>query len=130
MENVLDLFNWPLLHELVRALACCLDEVFEHSGGTPAQSFSGADVLLELLRADELASLSVEALRCPNCGAPWTRRGFATTKTFACEHCGAVIEDAHGKWLVAQQVEGAYEALPRWPLGTRGKLDGTTWELI
>ena len=78
----------------------------------------------------EVARVPVEALRCPNCGAPWTRRGFATTKSFACEHCGAIIEDARGKWLVAQRVEGAYEALPRWPLGTRGNLDGVTWELI
>ena len=74
--------------------------------------------------------VSVEDLRCANCGAPWTRRGFATTRNFVCEHCGAIIDGSSGKWLVAQKVEGAYEALPRWPLGTRCKLDGLTWELI
>lgn len=74
--------------------------------------------------------VAVEELRCANCGAPWTRRGFATTRNFVCEHCGAVIDGSSGKWLVAQKVEGAYEALPRWPLGTRCQLEGVTWELI
>lgn len=76
------------------------------------------------------ARVAVQELRCVNCGAPWTRRGFATTRSFACEHCGSIIDGSSGKWEIAQKVEGAFEAKPRWPLGTRCQLDGIKWELI
>ncbi|MDC3379169.1 DUF4178 domain-containing protein [Planctomycetota bacterium] len=76
------------------------------------------------------ATVEANELRCPNCGAPWTMRGFATTRTLACESCGSVIDTSGERWQVMQKVEGAYTTRPCYALGTRGKLFGTEWEII
>lgn len=78
----------------------------------------------------EVATVPVQELRCLNCGAPWTLRGFNTTRTLACEHCGSVIDTSGQKWQLVERVEGAYNARPRFALGTRGELLGTRWEVI
>ncbi|MEZ6189034.1 MAG: DUF4178 domain-containing protein [Planctomycetota bacterium] len=74
--------------------------------------------------------VQAEELRCGNCGAPWELRGFTHSTTVACEYCGAVIEASGGSWKVVQTVERKHQVTPRFPLGTRGKLDGVTWEVI
>lgn len=78
----------------------------------------------------EVATVEAQELRCPNCGAPWTMRGFNTTRTLACEHCGSVIDTSAEKWQLVEKVEGAYNARPRFALGTRGKLKNIPWEVI
>ncbi|RMG11598.1 MAG: DUF4178 domain-containing protein [Planctomycetota bacterium] len=69
-------------------------------------------------------------IRCENCGAPFTLRGFQNTRTAACEHCGSVFDTRSERWELVQRVEGAYQAKPTWSLGTRGTLDGIEWEVI
>lgn len=78
----------------------------------------------------EVVTVAAAELRCESCGAPWTMRGFQTTKTVACEHCGSVFETSGQSWQLVQQVEGQYQTRPRYALGTRGKLDGIEWEVI
>lgn len=78
----------------------------------------------------EAARVPGVELRCPNCGAPTALRAFQTTRTLACEHCGSVIDTSGERWQLVQQVEGAYNTFPRYKLGTRGKVDGVTWEVI
>lgn len=77
-----------------------------------------------------VAVVQAQELRCPSCGAPWTMRGFNTTRTLACEHCGSIIDTSAEKWQLVEKVEGAYHARPRFALGTRGKLFGVQWEVI
>jgi hypothetical protein len=79
---------------------------------------------------EDVPVVAAQELRCPNCGAPWTMRGFNTTQTFACASCGGVIDTSGEKWQLVQKVEGAYQTRPRFALGTRGKLEGITWEVI
>lgn len=69
-------------------------------------------------------------LRCQSCSAPWEMRGFAVTRTVACEHCGSVFDTRGQAWQLVQRVEGAYRARPRYALGTRGTLDGIEWEVV
>jgi hypothetical protein len=69
-------------------------------------------------------------MRCESCGAPWEMRGFANTKTIACESCGTIFDTSGESWQLVQEVEGAYVTKPRYPLGTRGKLDDVEWEII
>ena len=76
------------------------------------------------------AKVKAEELRCVQCGAPWTLRSFTHATTVACEYCGSVIDVSGGSWKVVQAVEGAHQLKPRYPLGTRGKLEGVTWEVI
>ncbi|MCW8141455.1 MAG: DUF4178 domain-containing protein [Planctomycetota bacterium] len=78
----------------------------------------------------EPAVVPARELRCPNCGAPWTLRGFNTTRTLGCEHCGSVIDTSGEHWQLVEKVEGAYNARPRFALGTRGELMGVKWEVI
>jgi hypothetical protein len=84
------------------------------------------------MAGDEQPAAVVPAveMRCANCGAPWTMRGFNTTRTLACQHCGSVMDTSVDPWRVVQKVEGAYQARPRFPLGSRATLEGTPWELI
>lgn len=84
----------------------------------------------ELPDEDAVAVVPAVELRCANCGAPWTLRGFTTTSSFACERCGAVMDRSGEKWQLVDKVEGAYQTRPRFALGTRGKLMGTTWEVV
>lgn len=76
------------------------------------------------------AVVPAKELRCPNCGAPQALRAFTTTRSLACGSCGAVIDTSVEPWKTVQAVEGAYKNLPVWPLGSRGSLDGITWELV
>lgn len=76
------------------------------------------------------AVVPAKELRCPNCGAPQALRAFATTRSLACGSCGAVIDTSQEPWRTVQAVEGAYKSMPVWPLGSRGSLDGITWELV
>ncbi len=69
-------------------------------------------------------------LRCGTCSAPWEMRGFAVTRTVACEYCGSVFDTRGQAWQLVQKVEGAYRAKPRYALGTRGRLDGVEWEVV
>lgn len=75
-------------------------------------------------------TVAAAELRCESCGAPWEMRGFQTTRTVACEHCGTVFDTSGEDWQLVQRVEGAYSAKPCFKLGTRGTLDGVEWEVI
>ena len=79
-----------------------------------------------------MAGNAVQAteLRCPNCGAPVTLRGFATTRTKTCESCDSVIDTSGEAWTLVQTVDKAHKSKPAYALGTRGELDGVTWEVI
>jgi hypothetical protein len=81
------------------------------------------------MAGSETVVSSVE-LRCPNCGAPWTMRGFKTTRTLCCESCGSVIDTSGEAWQLVEKVEKAHKLKPRYALGTRGELDGVAWEVI
>lgn len=73
----------------------------------------------------------MKTLHCPNCGGPGERRGFGHTLTIACPQCLAVL-DASTPLIeilqTAEQQSSRRELLI--PLGTRGTLQGGTWEVI
>jgi len=82
------------------------------------------------MAGSEATVVPAQELRCGNCGAPFELRGFSHTTTVVCEHCDAVIDSSGGAWKVVQVVEREHKLKPRYALGTRGKIDGVTWEVI
>lgn len=73
----------------------------------------------------------VKALNCPGCGAALTLRSFHHAVTIVCESCHSIL-DAKGPNLeILERFEvAAGEARPLIPLGTRGKIRGTDYEVI
>ncbi len=71
-----------------------------------------------------------KSLNCPNCGAPVELRGFAHTLSVVCPHCLSVLDASTPEFQVLQTFQGKQRIQPKIPLGTRGKLAGTIFEVI
>ncbi|MBI3725848.1 DUF4178 domain-containing protein [bacterium] len=71
-----------------------------------------------------------KALKCVSCGAPYTLRGFANTKSVACEYCGSIFDTSKPEWELIEKVERARRETPLWPLGQRATFGNRPFELI
>ncbi len=74
--------------------------------------------------------VKAKALFCPNCGGPVELRGFGHALTVVCPQCLSVLDATTPLLQKLQQIEEAQRRQPLIPLGTRGKIGGTAWELI
>jgi hypothetical protein len=73
----------------------------------------------------------VKALHCPGCGAALTLRSFAHAVTLVCENCHTILDAKDPNLEILQRFEvAAGEVRPLIPLGTRGKIRGTDYEVI
>jgi len=73
----------------------------------------------------------VKALNCPNCSATLTVRSFNNAVTIVCGSCHTILDAKDPNLAVLQQfkaIEG--EGKPLIPLGTRGRIRGTEYEVI
>jgi hypothetical protein len=71
------------------------------------------------------------ALVCPNCGGPVERRGFGYAMTVICPQCLTVLDSSTPLLRVLQKIgEAQNRRTPMIPLGSRGALQGSTWEVI
>jgi hypothetical protein len=71
-----------------------------------------------------------KAVQCAACGAPFTLRGFATTRTVACEYCGSLFDTSKPEWQLVEKVERRRAEAPLWPLGTRARWEGHRFDLV
>ncbi len=72
-----------------------------------------------------------QALNCPSCGAAITLRSFGQAETVVCGSCRSVLDAKDPNLAILQKFEKATSAVkPLIPLGTRGKLRGTDYEVI
>jgi hypothetical protein len=77
------------------------------------------------------AKPQVKALNCPQCGAAITLRSFQQAVTVVCDSCHSILDAKDPNLTVLQRFEAATgELKPMIPLGTRGKLRGTDYEMI
>ena len=74
--------------------------------------------------------VKAKPLFCPNCGGPVEVRGFGHSLSVVCPQCLSVLDTSAPMVQVLQQFQEAQRRNPLIPLGSRGKLDGATWELI
>ena len=73
----------------------------------------------------------VKALNCPSCGSAITLRSFQQAVTVVCESCHSILDAKDPNLAILQQFKAATNELkPMIPLGTRGKLRGTDYEVI
>src|SRR5579871_6634791 len=71
-----------------------------------------------------------KAMYCPNCGGPVEMRGFGHALTVVCPQCLSVLDASTPLLKKLQQIEEAQRSNPDIPLGARGKLGGSAWEVI
>lgn len=72
----------------------------------------------------------VRALNCPNCGAALTLRSFNNAVTVVCESCHSILDAKDPALQVLQRFKAAAgEDRPLIPLGTRGKIRGTDYDV-
>jgi hypothetical protein len=71
-----------------------------------------------------------KSINCPNCGAAVEIRGFANTLTVVCPNCLSVLDASTPEFKILQTFQGKERLEPKIPLGTRGKLNGTLYEVI
>jgi len=72
-----------------------------------------------------------KALNCPKCGAAITLRCFGQAETVVCASCGSILDAKDPNLAILQQFEKLTSTVkPFIPLGTRGKLRGTDYEVI
>jgi hypothetical protein len=69
------------------------------------------------------------AITCPSCGGSIAVKAVGYSVTLGCQYCGALLDVAHPDVAVIEKYEGAIHGLPL-PLGARGTLFGTEWEVI
>ncbi len=69
-------------------------------------------------------------LRCPNCGAPHELTGGPRSQTLVCGFCDAGIDLTDPTYKLLWRDQQARKIEPRIPLGTKGNLDGATWECL
>ena len=74
---------------------------------------------------------ATKALNCPNCGAALVMRSMDRAVSIVCENCHSILDAKDPKLRVVQTFQKALGTdRPLIPLGTRGKLRGTEYEVI
>ncbi len=72
-----------------------------------------------------------KALNCPQCGAAITLRALGHAETVVCESCHSILDAKDPNLQILQKFEAITGGdRPLIPLGTRGKLRGTDYEVI
>jgi uncharacterized protein DUF4178 len=74
--------------------------------------------------------VKARALFCPNCGGPVQLRGYAHTLTVVCPQCLSVLDASTPTFQILQTFQSKQRIEPKIPLGTRGKIGGTVYEII
>src|SRR5664279_3088542 len=69
-------------------------------------------------------------LTCPNCGGSVELRGFAHTRTAVCIQCLSVIDATSPELQILARFDEKMRARPVLLLGTRGKFNDVTYEVI
>ena len=71
------------------------------------------------------------ALNCPKCGAAIVLRSFGQAITVVCSSCHCILDAKDPNLAILQQFAAATKTVaPLIPLGTRGKLRGTDYEVV
>src|SRR5271156_2534703 len=77
-----------------------------------------------------MAAIQAKSISCPNCGGAVELRGFAHTLSVVCPQCLTVLDASTPEVKILQTFQGKTRVQPTIPLGTRGKIGGTDYEVI
>jgi len=73
---------------------------------------------------------AVKSLSCPNCGGSVQMRGMGRSLTVVCIQCLSVLDATSPSLNVVQEFRSKERFQPLIPLGTRGKMHGTAYDVI
>jgi hypothetical protein len=76
-----------------------------------------------------MVAAAPKAITCPNCGGSTQLKAAGYTVTLACQYCGSLLDVANPDVAVITAYKQEAEKLEI-PLGSRGKLQGTEWDVI
>lgn len=74
--------------------------------------------------------MRVRAIECPNCGGSVELHGYTHSLSAVCIQCLSVIDTSKPELTILKQFQDRERVRPLIPLGTRGKFDGKTYEII
>lgn len=74
--------------------------------------------------------VKAKSLSCPNCGGPVELRGFAHTLSAVCPQCLSVLDTSSPQVAILQTFQGKERLQPKIPLGSRGTLQGVSYQVI
>jgi hypothetical protein len=77
-----------------------------------------------------MAAVQAKSIACPNCGGPVELRGFARTLSVVCPQCLSVLDASTPEVQILQKFQGKTQVKPTIPLGVRGKIGDTQYEVI
>lgn len=78
----------------------------------------------------EVPTVNIRSVSCPNCGASVTIRSFGQAVNVVCGSCHAILDAQDPNVQILQKFSAAVKFQPLIPLGSRGKLRGTVYEVI
>jgi hypothetical protein len=82
------------------------------------------------MSASALPKPRLRSLQCPNCGGTVELRGFQHTLSAVCLQCCSILDPTTPSVQVIQKFNEKARVKPLIPLGSRGQLQGVTYELI
>jgi len=77
-----------------------------------------------------MPTVQAKSISCPNCGGPVQLRGFANTLSVVCPQCLSVLDASTPEVQILQKFQGKTQFKSTIPLGTRGKIGDTQYEVI
>jgi hypothetical protein len=77
-----------------------------------------------------MPAVQAKSISCPNCGGPVQLRGFAHTLSVICPQCLTILDASTPEVEILQKFQGKTQTNPTIPLGTRGKIGDTQYEVI
>jgi hypothetical protein len=77
-----------------------------------------------------MPAVQAKSISCPNCGGPVQIRGFAHTLSVVCPQCLTVLDASTPEVQILQTFQSKERVKPTIPLGSRGKINGTQYEVI
>lgn len=72
---------------------------------------------------------AAEQFKCPSCGGPISLLTPGHTAAVVCSYCGSTIDATNKHLAVLHKAGKKMKILPLIPLGARGGLNGTQWEV-
>jgi hypothetical protein len=77
-----------------------------------------------------MPAVQTRSISCPNCGGPVQIRGFAHTLSVVCPQCQTLLDTSTPEVRILQTFQSKERVQPTIPLGSRGKVGGTQYEVI
>src|SRR5262249_14935886 len=74
--------------------------------------------------------VAVRSINCPSCGAVVAVRTFGHVVNVVCQSCGTLLDARDEGVSIIQKYDAAMRFEPGIPLGSRGTLQGTKYEVV